>query len=574
MKKKENIKDNYPWYKFYVGIKKHLNYPECSMYEVVLNTANKYPANIAFSYYGNKVTYRSFIRKIDEAACAFIRMGVKKGDYVTIAMPNTPEALTCFYALNKLGAICNMMHPLSSEEEFKYGINLVKSKYLMVADIAYQKIKNIRKDICVEKILYAPVCESMDPIMTIGYKLTAGRGAAKCDSDAIPYYRFIARAKFHKGKVKNESKSEDVAVILHSGGTTGKPKGIELTNKNLNAVVLSGIEINKRIGPGVTLLGIMPIFHGFGLAISYHSSFSCGGTTIMLPSVSPKTFDQTILKYKPNIIACVPSLLETLTNSKKMVDADLSFIKDVVVGGDALSGKLQGELDEFLYDHGSEAHVTCAFGLTESSAGNAMVPKEKVKKESIGIPLPDCIVKIVDPKTNKELPYGEVGELVINAPTVMKGYFNDKEETDKVLKKHSDGKIWLHTGDLGYMDEDGFIFFKSRLKRMIVSSGYNIYPGQIEEILNKHPYIKTSVAVGVPHPYKKEVVKVYIVLKDGIVLNSEVKKSIRSYCEKNIAKYALPYAYGYRKELPRTKVGKIAYRDLINSEEIEDDTQR
>ena len=568
--KKEMEKDNYPWYKYYVGVKKHLDYPECSMYEMVLNTSKKYPSNIAYSYYGNKVTYHSFIRKIDEAACAFIRMGVKKGDYVTIAMPNTPEALTCFYALNKLGAICNMMHPLSSEEEFKYGINLVKSKYLMVADIAYQKIKNVRKKLTVEKILYAPVCESMDPFMKIGYKLTAGRGAAKCDSDAIPYYRFIARAKFHKGKVKIASASDDVAVILHSGGTTGKPKGIELTNKNMNSVVISGIEMNKVIGPGNTLLGIMPIFHGFGLGISYHSSFSCGGTTIMLPSVSPKTFDQTILKYKPNIIACVPSLLETLTSSKKMVDADLSFIKDVVVGGDALSGKLQNKLDEFLYDHGSEAHVTCAFGLTESSAGNAMIPKEKVKKESIGIPIPDCVIKIVDPNTNKELPYGEVGEIVINAPTVMKGYFNDKEETDKVLKKHSDGKIWLHTGDLAYMDDDGFIFFKSRLKRMIVSSGYNIYPGQIEEILNAHPYVKTCIAVGVPHPYKKEVVKVYIVLNDNIELNSEVKKSIKSHCEKNIAKYALPYAYGYRKELPRTKVGKIAYRDLINSEDVEE----
>lgn len=571
MKLKNVENDNYPWYKYYIGMKKHLNYPECSMYEMVLNTSKKHPANIAYSYYGNKVTYRGFIKKIDEAACAFIRMGVKKGDYVTIAMPNTPEALTCFYALNKLGAICNMMHPLSSEEEFKYGINLVKSKYLMVADIAYQKIKNIRKDICVEKILYAPVCESMDPLMRIGYKLTAGRGAAKCDSDAIPYYRFIARAIFHKEEVKIASKSNDVAVILHSGGTTGKPKGIELTNRNLNAVVLEGLETEKILGPGITLLGIMPIFHGFGLAISFHSSFSCGATAIIMPSVSPKTFDETILKYKPNIIACVPSLLETITKSKKMLDADLSFIKDVVVGGDMLTGKLQGELDEFLYDHGSEAHVTCAFGLTESSAGNAMMPKEKVKKESIGIPIPDCIIKIVDPKTSKELPYGEVGEIVINSPAVMKGYFNDKEETDKVLKKHSDGKIWLHTGDLAYMDKDGFIFFKSRLKRMIVSSGYNIYPGQIEEILNAHPLIKNSVAVGVPHPYKKEVVKVYIVLNEGVVLNSEVKKEIKSYCEKNIAKYALPYAYGYRKELPRTKVGKVAYRDLINSEEQEEE---
>jgi long-chain acyl-CoA synthetase len=314
----------------------------------------------------------------------------------------------------------------------------------------------------------------------------------------------------------------------------------------------------------------MPIFHGFGLAISFHSTFSIGGHAIMLPTVSPKTFDETILKYKPNLIACVPSLLETLTNSKKMLDADLSFIKDVVVGGDMLTGKLQAELDEFLYDHGSEGHITPAFGLTECSAGCCMMPKECIKKESVGIPISDAIIKIVDPKTHKELPYGEVGEIVVNSPTVMKGYYNNPEETSKTLIKHEDGITYLHTGDLAYMDKDGFIFFQSRQKRMIVSSGYNIYPGQIEEIINKHKYVRACVAVGVPHPYKKEVVKVYIVLKDDIVLTSEVKKSIKTHCEKNIAKYALPYAYGYRKELPRTKIGKVAYRDLINSEDNEE----
>jgi long-chain acyl-CoA synthetase len=253
-----------------------------------------------------------------------------------------------------------------------------------------------------------------------------------------------------------------------------------------------------------------------------------------------------------------------------MLDADLSYIMDVVVGGDAISRKTHDAIDEFLYDHGSEGHITPAFGLTECSAGCCMMPKECIKKESVGIPISDAIIKIVDSKTKKELPYGEVGEIVISSPTVMKGYYNDPEETAKVLIKHDDGKTYLHTGDLGYMDEDGFIFFKSRLKRMIVSSGYNIYPSQIEEIINKHKYVKASVAVGVPHPYKKEVVKVYIVLKDDIVLTSAVKKSIKEHCEKNIAKYALPYAYGYRKELPRTKIGKVAYRDLMNSEENEE----
>ena len=568
--KKEN--EEYPWYKFYKGMRKTIKYPNCTMFELVKKTALKYPSYIAYSYYGNKVTYKTFIRKIDEAAKAFLRMGVSKNDVVSIIMPNTPEALICFYALNKLGIVANMLHPLSSEEELKYEINLVNSKYLMVADIAFEKIKNIEKEINAKKVIYTPISESMDPITKLGYKIKIGRKSASPSGDnVVPYYRFIARAKYYKSKVEVLGKGSDVAAILHSGGTTGKPKGIELTNNNFNSVVMSGVEINKVIGPKSTMLGIMPIFHGFGLGITFHSIFITGAQAIILPSVSPKSFDKTILKYKPNLIACVPSLLETLPSSKKLVDADLSFIKDIMVGGDMLNKQLNDKLDEFLYDHGSDAKITTAFGLTECSAGASMMPKEVHKSESMGIPLPDCIVKIFDPETHEELPYNKVGEICIISPAVMKGYVNDIEETKKVLVKHKDGKVWLHTGDLAYMDEDGFIFFKSRLKRMIVSSGYNIYPGQLESIINAHPYVDSCAVVGVPHPYKKEVVKVYIVLKKDIVLNSDVKRSIKEYCKKNIAAYALPYAYGYRKELPKTKIGKVAYRELISSSEDDDE---
>ena len=196
-----------------------------------------------------------------------------------------------------------------------------------------------------------------------------------------------------------------------------------------------------------------------------------------------------------------------------------------------------------------------------------MMPKEETRLGSIGIPTPNTIIKIVDPNTGKDLPYNEVGEICISGPTVMKEYIYDEEETKNILKKDKEGRIWLHSGDLGYMDEDGFIYFTTRLKRMIVSSGYNIYPGQIEQIILEHPYVEKCAVVGVPHPYKKEVVKAYIVLKKGLVLNSEIKKSIKSHCEKNIATYALPYAYGYRKELPTTKIGKVAYRELINDKD-------
>lgn len=570
--KKNNKTYEQNWFKFYKGVREHIDYPDVSMYELVKRCALKYPNNIAYTYYGKNVTYQEYLRKIDETAKAFIRLGVNKKDVVSIIMPNTPEAITCFYALNKIGAICNMIHPLSSEEEIKYDINLTSSSYVVVADIAYGKLKNIKDKLKLKKIVYLSISESMDKLMKIGYKLTTGRKSVRpIGSDVIPYYRFISRAKYETKNVIDTGVGDDTAVILHSGGTTGKPKGIVLTNKNFNALVLSELEINKCLGPDKSILAIMPIFHGFGLGCTFHACMVSGGTAIILPSINPKKFDETLLKYKPNILACVPSVLEGLTLSKKLIDEDLSFIKCIICGGDSLSSSLNDKIDEFLYDHGSETHVRTAFGMTECAAGVTMMPVEVTRKESIGIPCPDTIIKICTPGTGEECKYGDVGEICISGPTVMKEYINEPQETKDTLKKHKDGRIYLHSGDLGTMDSDGFVYFKSRLKRMIVSSGYNIYPGQIEQIICEHPYVQACSVVGVPHPYKKEVAKAYIVLKKGITLNTDVKKSIKEHCEKNIAKYALPYSYGYRRELPKTKLGKVAYRELINSKGEDDE---
>ena len=567
--------NNYPWFKYYKDMRSHIEYPDTSMYDLVRRSALKHPANIAYTYFGNKVTYKSFLIKIDTASRAFISIGVKKGDVVSIIMPNTPEAIICFYALNRIGAVCNMIHPLSSEEEFKYDINLTNSKYVIVCDLAYKKLSNIRNDINVFKIIYLPISESMDTITKIGYMITKGRNNIKInDEDVIMYSKFLSNGKNYKEVIKDNGIGSDTAVILHSGGTTGKPKGIVLTNMNFNSLVLSELEINKCLGSGVSILAIMPIFHGFGLGCTFHATMSSGGTAIILPSVNPKKFDETLLKYKPNILACVPSVLEGLTKSKKLKEADLSFIKCIICGGDMLGGELQSRIDKFLSDHGSDTHVRTAYGMTECTAGVTMMPKEEVRNDSIGIPCPDMFIKICEIGTTRECLSGEIGEICISGPTVMKEYINEKEETDNILKKHRDGKVWLHSGDVGYMDSDGFVYFKSRAKRMIVSSGYNIYPGQIEQIILKHPYVEACSVVGVPHPYKKEVVKAYIVLKNGLVLNSEIKKSIKEYCEKNIAAYALPYAYGYRKELPKTKLGKVAYKELMNGEVDEDEEKK
>ncbi len=563
-------KNKYLWSKEYKNIRSTLSYPNTSMYDMVRKCASKYSNLIAYSYYGNKTTYKSYIKKIDECARAFLRLGVKKKDVVSIVMPNTPEAIISFYALNKIGAIINMIHPLSSSEEIKYAMKTTDTKYALVADIVYSKIKEIKNDLNVNTFIYTPISESMDPLTLIGYKLkTLGKISNDLDDDTIAYRSFLSRSKYYKKSVKDTSKGKDVAVILHSGGTTGKPKAVELTNLNFNSVALGLLELNQVMGPGVSTLSIMPIFHGFGLACTFHAVNISGGEAIILPTFSPRKFDSIILKYKPNTIGCVPSLLERLPNSSKLKNEDLSFIKCIVCGGDAISDKLSKRINKFLLDHGSNAEVRGAYGMTECTAGVTMCPIEHNKLGSVGIPVPDTVIKIINPETKKECDVNEIGEICISGPSIMKDYLNEKEETDNMLVKHKDKKVYLHSGDAGYLDEDGFLFFTLRIKRMIVSSGYNIYPGQIEQIILEHPYVDQCAVVGVPHPYKKEVVKAYIVLKKGLVLNSEIKRSIKSHCEKNIASYALPYAYGYRKELPKTLIGKISYKELINDKDEE-----
>ena len=268
----------FPWFKFYGNMKKSIKVPDVSMYEMVRRSAKKYPELTAYSYFGTESKYEKYIKQIDKAAKAFVRLGVKKGDVVSIVMPNTPEAIICFYGLNKLGALINMIHPLSSEEEIKFAMKITNTKYALVADIVYNKLANVKKDLKLKKIIYTPLSLSMDPITKIGYKLkTFGKFPMVLSNDTIEYNEFIRRSKYEEKEIKDTGKGSDKAVILHSGGTSGKPKGIVLTNTNFNSVALGLLEGVEDMGPGVSTLSIMPIFHGFGLACTFHAVNITGG---------------------------------------------------------------------------------------------------------------------------------------------------------------------------------------------------------------------------------------------------------------------------------------------------------
>ena len=552
-----------PWLDFYGNIKKYFDYPDISIVDFLEETVNKHSNLVAYNYFDKKVTYKDFFENIKECAKALKTIGVNKGDRVTICMPNTPEAITCFYAVNMIGAIANMIHPLSAESEIKFYLNASESKIALVINIAFEKVKNIIDETNLQKVIVATPNMSMPTLLSFGYYFTKGR-KIKIDYDErfISYKEFINLGKKYNESFRVKMEGNDPAVILYSGGTTGTSKGIILSNLNFNALAIQGEAMCDCLKPKDKILSIMPIFHGFGLGICIHTALYVGAEAIILPQFNVDTFDKLLRKYKPNILIGVPTLFEALLRNKNMEDVDLSCLKCVISGGDNLSINLKKKVDNFMQEHGSSCQIREGYGLTECVAGTCLTLKNMYREGSIGIPYPDTYYKIVKPNTHDKLPYGETGEICISGPTVMLGYLNEPKETAHTIQLHEDGLTWLHTGDLGSMDKDGFVYFKNRLKRMIVSSGYNIYPQILENIIDDHPSVLYSTVIGVKDDYRGQIVKAFIVLKDGINPTEEVQESIKNYCKKNIAKYALPKEFEYRSSLPKTMVGKVNFKEL------------
>ena len=557
-----------PWEGHLGDVPMHIEYFEGSMFEAVEEIAKLYPDNIAFDFMGKSTSYSKLVEEVHNCAKSLRTIGVREGDRVTIAMPNCPQAIYMFYAVNLVGGIANMIHPLSAEKEIEFYLNESQSVTAITLDQFYNKFENIRQNTKVVNIIIASVKDELSKSIKAGYMLTEGRKIQKIPSDApiIKWMDFMKLGRYCFYNYKVNRKSDDPAVILYSGGTTGTTKGIVLTNKNFNALGKQVIAANPMFRVGDKMLAAMPLFHGFGLGVCIHTMLSQGGRCILVPRFTAKSYAKLITKYKCNFIAGVPTLYEALLRLPSMEGANLSCLKGVFSGGDSLSVELKKKLDKFLYDHKSVIQVREGYGTTETVTACCLTPVHMFKEGSIGVPFPDTYIKIVEPGTDKELPYGEEGEILLAGPTVMKEYMNHPQETANTLRIHSDGLKWVYTGDLGYMDDEGFIYFRGRAKRMIISSGYNIYPGQIENILDAHPYVQMSCVIGVPDPYKMQKVKAFVKLNPDVTASDEIKQEILSYCKKNIAKYAMPYDIVFKEDMPKTLVGKVAYRVLEEEE--------
>lgn len=559
---KEKIKT--PWLGNYGDVPFNIEYPEYSMNDAVEETAKKYPGYVALAFMGRHISYSNLVKSIDETARAFKAYGIGEGDRVTICMPNIPQTVYCLYALNKIGAVASMIHPLSAVGEIEFYLKEVDSCCVVTIDQFYDKFVEARKNVEVKKLIIASISDELAAIKSFAYRNLTERKFIKpvYGEDTKKWKDFVNAGKLYAGDVKVEKQGKDPAVILFSGGTTGVTKGILLSNYNFNALaVQTAIMCNAEVC-GKRMLAAMPMFHGFGLGVCVHTMMVAGGCSILVPKFNVKSYSELIKKEKPNYIAGVPTLYEAIIRSDYLDGVDLSHLMGVFSGGDSLSIELKKKFDEFLKNHNASIRVREGYGTTECVTACCLTPYHIEKEGSIGLPYPDTYFKICKPGTTEEVPYGEDGEICLCGPTVMMEYINHPKETADTLQKHDDGEVWLHTGDLGYMDDEGFVYFKQRIKRMIITSGYNVYPSQLENIIDAHDAVVMSCVIGVKDAYKMQKIKAYVVLKEGFEPTAETKQSILEYCKNHIAKYAMPYDVEFRESLPKTLVGKVAYTVL------------
>ena len=564
-KKKNN---NQPWLDYYSREDRSIKFTTKSIYDYLVDSVGDDKDFIALNYFENRISYNEFFDNINNCAKALRSFGVKEGDVVTICLPNMPEALYTFYACNKIGAIADMVHPLSSPEQIRFYLKENKSRFLFLVDFNYSKYKDVIEDSLVYKTILVSPRLSMPIGLSIGYILTRSIKTKKPfnDRDYLSFKEFLLKGVTYSKDFKAKVKKDDVALILHSGGTTGTPKGIMISNYSFNALAQQSSVNVIDVRPKDKIVTILPIFHGFGLGVCVHTPLCLKVETILMPEYDANRFYKIWKNDKPQVILGVPTLWEGMMSNKKFDNVDMSQLKYIISGGDHLPNPTEVKINEFLHMHGAHVNITKGYGMTESVAATAYTFPGTNLLGAIGIPMVGNTYKICDVETGEDLEIGKEGEIVVNGPTLMTGYLNNPKETKQVLRKHKDGKIWLHTGDIGYIAPDGIVYFTQRLKRMIVVSGFNVYPSMIEKVLESHEAVKKACVIGVPHPYKMHVPKAFLILNSGYRETNKLKRELKELCKNELAIYSVPKEFEIRDDLPKTLYSKIDYKQLEKEE--------
>ena len=553
-----------PWLKYYDQKFIDQTLPALSAFEYVCQRSKNHLNDTALEYYGRKFTYADLIVNVKKTAAALRGAGVKKGDIITVVSIMTPEIIALFYAADMMGATLNLVDPRYSVEGIREYIEEVDSHLLVCLNVVYERCRQAAKRTNVEKVIVLSPADSLPPVMAVGYKLTTP-DKNKYASNVIRWKQFIKGGEGQSIAAEPYDPGH-ACVVVHTGGTTGSPKGVMLTDDCFNGIALQFQAYPKLFHRGQKLMNVMPPFIAYGFACGIHLPLVLGFTVIIIPNLDPAKLGSLVLKHKPEHMFGVPTHYQQLASDPKLRDKDLSFIINYAAGGDSLSRGAEQTVNDFLAAHGARYPIAKGYGMTEVSSAATVAAGLDNKPGSVGIPMVNTVVAAFEPGTDQELPIGQRGELCISGPCLMKGYYNKPEETAILLRRHPDGRVWAHTGDMGYLDEDGFVFLDSRIKRMIIRhDGFKVFPSMIENVVSRHPAVHQCSVVGCADKDHTQgrLPFVYIVLKaDTTAKKKQVIRELERMCAEELPEYVQPVAYKFISSMPMTPVGKVDYRQL------------
>jgi long-chain acyl-CoA synthetase len=557
-----------PWIKYYQpGVPAQLEIPDYPLTWLLDEAVKRYPHHTALIYYGTKISYAQLATLANRFALALLRLGIQRGDRVAIALPNVPQYPIAFYGALKAGAVVVPTNPLYTEREMQHQMADSGARVLVMLDMFYPVVRAIREKTHLEHIVITSPADFLPPVLRVLYPLSQRR--AKLPEPRLTAQEMRGDGTLHamsellvpktKGGVEvfnlpEPARSEDLAVLQYTGGTTGLSKGAMLTHRNLLANALQTRHWTPEAAQGgESTLCVAPFFHSYGLTVGMNLSIYAGATMILLPKFSAKEVVKTIGRYRPTMFPGIPTMYVAIMREAKGKASLLSSVRFCISGAAPLPAKVQDD-----FEHLSGGKVVEGYGLSETSPVTHCNPlNENCVNGSVGLPLPNIDAMIMDPETGKPLPPGEIGEIMVKGPNVMKGYWNREKETEAVFH---DG--WMHTGDLGYMDEKGYFYIADRSKDLIVASGFNVYPREVEEVLYRHEAVQEAAVVGVPDEYRGENVAAVISLKPGFAPSDETRASIIAHCKKELTAYKVPKIIEFREDLPKSLIGKILRREV------------
>ena len=550
-----------PWLDVFPEEARNARLPQCTAYRYLREGNDEHPNETALHYYGKNISYGEFFAQIEECAKAFAALGVKTGEIVSFLSVSVPETVVALYALNKLGATANMIDPRMDVDTIRDRVIESNSRIFITLDIAFPKVRRIRDAIDQELIIVQSATRSLPPIKRILKNMTT-KTTVTYEQNVITWDAFIAKGK---GVVATEAPyvGDAVVAITYTGGTTGVPKGVMMTNDSMNAVAINFRYCGIYYHRGDRFLGIIPIFSAYGLVCGLHMPLALGLNMVLVPNFQPQTMGKLVKQFRPQHMVSVPAFYEILMESKEVKGKDLSFLITLGSGGDTMNEGLENKLKAFLVEHNIKYPLAQGYGMSEISAAASFCVNDIYKPGSVGVPSVVTTVGIFKPGTSEELGFNEEGEICISGPTLMKGYFLRPEETEQIMWRHPDGELWIHSGDIGYLDEEGFLFVQGRVKRMICRfDGHKIFPVSIESLVMNHPLVHNCCVIAVDDRGHGQGHHPLVLVTLDECDRYAVCREIFDICNTQLEERGRPVGVIAVNDIPLTGMGKNDYRAL------------